>query len=363
MPLTARPATERRLLAALEAEPSRVPVVVGGCGGGRSSILERLGEHLGPGTVLVDLERVATTPERCLSSVLGALRGHAVFADSGEPVPGAPRIAFDRLCRLFARARTPGGGAVTFLIDETLEIRTFESFPGLRGAFAMFRQSLLDGPNRFVLTTRFAARTVRLFRDAPGPFEFVHLPPLTPAEVRAALADIGLDGAEHRRRDTAGLVHALTGGRPRYVRLLAETAAARGLAPVDALVAGLRPGAHLDMACRISFELRLHQARGRGALAAVLHILAADEPLTLTEVADRLGRTPGAARDYLAWLVDVDLIEARGKRYRYVDPLVRLWVRLRGQAAPSSDEALSRGVREYAAIRLPELAPGSPTAR
>ena len=302
--------------------------------------------------MLVDLERIATTPERCLSAVLGALRGHAESGGGGGPAPGAPRTAFDRLCRLFARARGAGGGPVTFLIDEMLEIRTFESFPGLRGAFAMFRRSLCDSPNRFVLTTRFAARTVRLFRDAPGPFELVHLPPLTPAEVRAALAGLGLDGAEHRRRDTAGLVHALTGGRPRYVRLLAEAAAAHGGGPVDALAAGMRPGAHLATACRLSCEARLHQARGRGALRAILHVLADDEPLTLTEVAARLGRTPGAARDYLASLEDVDLIEASGKRYHYVDPLLRLWVRLHGQAAPPDDDTRSRGVREYAAARV-----------
>ena len=340
-----------------------MPVVVGGCGSGRTSLLERLRERLGPATVLVDLERTATTPERCLSSVLGAMRGHAVPPTGGEPAPGAPRTAFDGLCRLFARARGPGGGPVTFLMDEFLEIRTFESFPGLRNAFAMFRQSLCDSRNRFVLATRFAARTVRLFRDAAGPFEFVHLPALTPPEVRTALADLGLDGTEHRRRDTAGLVHALTGGRPRYVRLLAEAAAARGAGPVDALAAEMRPGAHLATACRLSCELRLHRARGRGALVAILHVLAADEPLTLTEIAARLGRTPGAARDYLASLQDVDLIEARRNRYRYVDPVLRLWVRLHARAAPPGDEALSRGVREYAASRIPGLAPGGPAPR
>ena len=329
-----------------------MPVVVAGCGGGRTSLLQRLRERLGPATVLVDLERVATTPERCLSSVLGALRGHAESRGDSEPAPDAPRASFDRLCRLFAGAPGADSGSVTFLIDEMLEIRTFESFPGLRDAFAMFRRSLCDSPNRFVLTTRFAARTVRLFRDTAGPFEFVHLPPLTPAEVRAALADLGLDGADHRRRDTAGLVHALTGGRPRYVRLLAEAAAARGGDPVDALAAGMRPGAHLATACRLSCALRLHQARGRGALRAILHVLAADEPLTLTEVAARLGRTPGATRDYLASLEDVDLIEASRKRYRYVDPLLRLWVRLHGRAAPPDDGTLARGVREYAAARV-----------
>ncbi len=358
MRLAARPAIERRLLAALEAEPPRIPVIVGGCGSGRTAMLRGLGERLGTG--LIDLERIATTPERCLASVRGAVHGHRPAGGAATPELGSPQAAFDRLCRFFTHSRSPAGEPVTFLLDEMLEIRTFESFPGLRGALPTFRQSLCDTPNRFVLATRFATRTLRLFRDAPGQFEFVHLPPLTPAEVGAALAGLGLDTPEDRRRDTAGLVHALTDGRPRYVRLLGEGAAARGAGPVDALAAQLRPGAPLSAACRFSCELRLHHARGQGALKAILHVLAAEEPLTLTEIAQRLGRTPGATRDYLSWLEDVDLIVAQRKRYGFADPLLRLWVRLHGQAAPPNDDDLSRGVQEYVAGRTPAVAPDAP---
>ena len=46
-------------------------------------------------------------------------------------------------------------------------------------------------------------------------------------------------------------------------------------------------------ACGWCYELRLHRARGYGALKAILGILAEDEPLTLTEIAQRLQRTPG----------------------------------------------------------------------
>ncbi len=186
--MAARPAIERRLLAALEATPPRIPVIAGGCGSGRTAMLHGLRERLGTEAALIDVERIATTPERCLSSVLGAVRGHGGDPDRGEPAPPSPRAAFDRLCRFFIHARNPAGGRITFLLDEILEIRTFESFPGLRGALRTLRQSLCDSPNRFVLTTRFTNRTLRLFRDAPERFEFVHLPPLTPGEVRTALA-------------------------------------------------------------------------------------------------------------------------------------------------------------------------------
>ena len=79
----------------------------------------------------------------------------------------------------------------------------------------------------------------------------------------------------------------------------------------------------------------------------------------MTEVAHRLGRTPGATRDYLSWLEDVDLIEGRRKRYGFADPLLRLWVRLHAGTAPPSEDDLARGVREYAASRVPELAPAA----
>src|SRR3712207_9223263 len=103
----------------------------------------------------------------------------------------------------------------------------------------------------------------------------------------------------------------------------------RGAAdPVSALCALMAPGAALATACRYCYELRLHRARGYGALKAILEILAQEEPLTLTEIAHRLRRTPGSTKDYLSWLEDVDLIVSQRKRYSFSDPLLRIWVRL-----------------------------------
>jgi hypothetical protein len=114
------------------------------------------------------------------------------------------------------------------------------------------------------------------------------------------------------------------------------------------------------MSCRFCYELRLHRARGYGALKAILEVLAMEEPLTLTEIAQRLRRTPGSTKDYLSWLEDVDLVESKQKRYRFLDPLLRLWVRLYCRPAPASDEDLAREVHAYAMGRLPQ--PGTPPA-
>src|SRR5262249_19780546 len=107
------------------------------------------------------------------------------------------------------------------------------------------------------------------------------------------------------------------------------------------------------------YELRLHRARGYGALKAILEILAQDEGLTLTQIAQRLERTPGSTKDYLSWLEDVDLIVARQKRYSFTDPLLRVGVRLHCPASAPSDEDVAREVHAYSAPRLPQ-APAEP---
>ena len=129
--------------------------------------------------------------------------------------------------------------------------------------------------------------------------------------------------------------------------------------PVSALSSQLAVGSHLTLLCRFSYELRLHRARGYGALKAILHVLSEEEPLTLTEIAQRLGRTPGSTKDYLTWLQDVDLITVRQKRYSFTDPLLRLWVRLHCCPEVPDEIDLSREVQEYPVTRLPLM--DSPT--
>jgi hypothetical protein len=123
----------------------------------------------------------------------------------------------------------------------------------------------------------------------------------------------------------------------------------------------LAPEGRLSRECGFCYELRLHRARGYGALKAILEILAEDEGLTLTEISQRLQRTPGSTKDYLSWLEDVDLVASRQKRYSYTDPLLRVWVRLHCRSwAPTEDE-LAHEVHRYALTRLPPATEPTPT--
>ena len=353
---------ERRVLAALEATPPRIPVVIGGCGTGRTTLLHALSDRMGrQACQYIDVERAASTPERFHHAVAAAspftINGQSPAAQ--EPAASA-RAAFDRTLALVSRARAAADTPATFLFDEILELRTFESFPGLRHVLRETLHALAESGNRFVLTSRYVARAHRLLRDSPARFEVIHLPQLTAGEVTAMLPPMGGETAATDREFLGRTIQALADGRAAYVRALGDATGSisgRGGDPISALTALLAGEGALATWCSHRYELRLHKARGYGALKAILEILAEEEPLTLTEVAHRLRRTPGSTKDYLSWLEDVDLVTMQRKRYVFDDPLLRLHVRLYGGPTPPTSGQIATEAASWAQQCLPKEAP------
>src|SRR5688572_26624707 len=242
MMIPERPALERRVLETLDGGSttagSRIPVVLGGCGTGRTALLLRLRDLIGRNAAqYIAVERIATTPERFLKSVRDT---SPIPVHAGGPVNGrdhGARESFAAALAFLSNARGSTGGPVTFLLDEFLELRTFESFPGLRSVLRDLISTLASSTNRFVLTTRYAARAHRLLRDAPSRFEILPVTPLSAAEVRDTLAaaderrpaGFKEDEEDHAPDELWSLIQTLSDGRPAYARMLAESTAA--LAP------------------------------------------------------------------------------------------------------------------------------------
>jgi len=362
--LTPRATLTRRVATALEASPSRIPVLLGGCGSGRTTLLQQLRDRLGRGAVqYIDVERTATTPERFLRAIAAASPFPA--PDASSAAPGA-RVAFDAALAFLSQTRSSAGEPVTFLLDEFLELRTFESFPGLRQVLHDLVDGLSASGNRFVLTSRYVARAVRLLRDRSSRFEMIPMPSLTVEDTTDIIGPLSGAHDAHDAEYLARTVQALADGRPMYVRALADELSAlrdHGLPggaarpgsedPISALAGLLAPDGRLARQCAFCYELRLHRARGYGALKAILEILADEEGLTLTEISQRLQRTPGSTKDYLSWLEDVDLVASRQKRYSFSDPLLRVWVRLHCRAAAPTEDDVAREIHRYALPRLP----------
>jgi hypothetical protein len=365
--LTPRSTLTRRIAASLDAAPSRIPVLVGGCGSGRTTVLQQLRDRIGRTTAqYIDVERTATTPERFLRAVAAT----SPFPVAEAPLPESARAAFDQALNFLATARA-GSEPATFLLDECLELRTFESFPGLRRVLHDLIDGLAASGNRFVLTSRYTARALRLLRDRSARFEVIHIPQLTAEDTLDILGLAGgslaaPEGARSGGGDAefvARTVHALGDGRPSYIKAISDELhqmGEHGSDAISALAALMGPEGRLSKQCSFCYELRLHRARGYGALKAILEILAEEEGLTLTEISQRLQRTPGSTKDYLSWLEDVDLVTSRQKRYSFTDPLLRVWVRLHCRATAPSEDDVAREIHRYTLPRMP-MQPATPS--
>src|SRR5581483_1070279 len=268
--LTPRSTLARRVAAALDASPSRIPVVVGLCGSGRTTLIQQLRDRDGCGPAIpIDVERTATTPERFARALASA----SPLPFPEPPAGSGARAAFAAALEGFRQVRTDSGEPVTFLLDEFLELRTFEGFPGLRRVIYEFIDCVSSSSNRFVLTSRYVVRTGRLLRDRSARFEIIPVPGFTLEEVLDVM-NLGPTADAGDQEYTARSIQALADGRAAYVRALADELALMrergGGDPVSALAALLAPDGRLDKVCRFSYELRLHRARGYGALKAIL---------------------------------------------------------------------------------------------
>ena len=154
----------------------------------------------------------------CSAARVVAVPGASPRRDAAEP---APATRSTRRWPSLDTARAPGAVPATFLLDEFLELRTFESFPGLRsvlrdlvGALGGERQPLRpDQPLRRARACGCCA-TRRRVRDHPRRAAQRRRNPRHAARrprrrSRARPIDDREDEVERQRDELARLVHAL----------------------------------------------------------------------------------------------------------------------------------------------------------
>jgi hypothetical protein len=315
-------------------------LLTGPPGAGKTTLLLRVAERLraaGWASVYLDLMAAASSPDRFVTAALDVMPAESF----GARLPEAVRIrrlassgraheasAVEALFTLWASLPASGPRPVALLFDEATEIRSLAYFKGLREVHRPFAEALARRGGGTIFATSYPTQARRWW---PG-LETIETPPLTSADVAAILDRAGLIG------DASSLV-AASGGWARYLRVLLD--GMRGRRDVAQTWAEeMAPGGRLDLSCRHTFEALLLRSRGYGMSKAVLAAVAAEEGLNLTALVARLGRTPGAVRDYLVWLVGVDALKMVKKRYFYVDPILRAWVRLHGRGRPPAEAEL-----------------------
>jgi len=341
----------------LAAAARRGPLLLAGPpGAGKTTLLLGAARALaaqGWRPVYLDLMAAASSPERFVTAALERLSAESF----GRRLPQAIEIrrlvdsgrrnaadAVERLFALWASLSESGGRPVALLLDEATEIRSLAYFAGLREVHEPFIRTLSARPRGTLLATSFPSQARKLWPRV----ETLDARPLGSEDVAGAARSVGVD---------PGALSRASFGWPRYVSALLEAVKVDG----DLIAAWARemaPGGRLEAACRHTYESLLLRSRGYGMSKAVLSAVAEEEGLNLTALVPRLGRTPGAVRDYLGWLLGVDALRQTKKRYYFVDGMVRLWVRLHARGAPPSIARIEETARET----VGRAAPAEPTA-
>lgn len=328
-------------------------LLTGPPGAGKTTLLHAAMDALaGEGwrPISLDLMAAATSPERFVQAALAALpdgiegRAAARAREADHLARGGYRQgerAVQALLQTWAALDTVSGRPVALLLDEVTEIRSLAYFSGLREVDRPFAAAIAARPRGTILATSFPGVARRLW---PG-LATLALPPLSAAEIQVEARRRGL------RADGAAIA-AASFGSPRYAHILLDRLQ-DGLTLLAAWTEEMALGGRLEQACRHTYEVLLLRSRGYGMSKAVLAAVADEEGLNLTALVGRLGRTPGAIRDYLGWLLAVDALRVARKRYYYVDGLLRAWVRLHGRGVRATSDEILDGARETLAAAAP----------
>ena len=316
-------------------------LVAGAPGAGKSTLLALVAEDLrakGESPVHLHLLLAASSPEGLVRSFADALPASCLGA--GHPAALTLRVraespadregAFGALLRVLAELDSCGESRVVLLLDEPTEIQSLSTFTGLRDVTDRLGAALARRRCGAILTTSFPTRAAAFWSG-----EVLKLPLLSPGELQP------LAGA------AADALARASGGLPRYAVPLLERVQ-QGWGVSEAWAAEMADGGRLDQLCRQVYETLLLRSRGYGMSKAVLAAVARDEGCNLTAVTRHLGRSPGAVGDYLGWLRDVDALRCERKRYFFVDPVLKDWLRLRDGGVSPDGAAL----REAAVARV-----------
>ncbi|HUG52483.1 MAG TPA: ATP-binding protein [Vicinamibacteria bacterium] len=335
-------------------------LLTGPPGAGKTTLLRMLADAVraeGGEPVYLDLMGAATSPERFVLSALATLpegmegRAAARAREAAQLAQGGRAEGLRAVQALFATwaaLDAVDGRPVVLLLDEVTEIRSLAYFAGLREVDAPLGAALSSRARGTILATSFPGLARRRWPQLAT----LPLPPLSALELQAEARRRGL------RVDGESLATASMGW-PRYARVLLDRLL-DGMPLVAAWAEEMALGGRLEQACRHTYEVLLLRSRGYGMSKAVLSAVAAEEGLNLTALVARLGRTPGAIRDYLGWLLAVDALRTARKRYYYVDGVLRSWVLLHARGVVATEVEILERAR-LAATTLSE-APAAPAA-
>lgn len=363
---------ERQALEGATSLSPRIQVIAAPRGSGKSALLRHLVSELAAGgslPVLVDIERISSSPAdfaRYFPAAIAAAVGPVInasprleairqrLAEESTRRRPDPALLLDEALGFAGAAALEGGPALVLLLDELAEVSWLARHAGLRDALNIVTRRLAPASAFAVIASVSpASRPEALLdmfrREAADAMSVTTLPPMHAGELAVQARSWGCDLRDDHEQTELWM--RATGGRPLYTEILARRVAAGGDLS-SALAAELTPptGA-LYQECRFDYHLLVERSRGHSVVRTIMRLLARQEGINLSGIAQHLRIQLPTALDYLSWLLEVELIRRDGHGYVIVDPLLRLWVRLNGP------ESVDLPAEVATLLRTPRIAP------
>ena len=314
----------------------------------------------------LDLEELVTSPERFSRRYVGQITYWALTRGEGElaafltptgllggPAAGLRSVA-QTLASMENAADDPSAQVtlaldfpeklaqeldcrLLLLLDEFTELGILSHYPAVRRPWRLFRAAMQrHGSVGYVVAASAIQAMETMVQDSQSPlflqFEALELSRFhrdaTLALAERVLGNTPAPGVARR-------LHQLTGGHPFYIKAVANrlgglAAEPKELEPDDVsrafVLETLSRTGQIYQYCRYLHDISLQRARGHGILRAILQVLAEEENLSLSQVAERIRRSAPATRSYLQALQEVDLMSEESGKYLYLDPVLRYWV-------------------------------------
>lgn len=324
-------------------------------------------------SVYLDFEEITSSPEHFAIGYIGQVcfwfltRGqenpedyltmNSLFAKGMASPEKVVRDAVDALHRELEKARTDRVGllrnALSFpeqvalatgkkilaVIDEFQTVELLNNYKQTPDMIQLFRANLQRQSHvLYILAGSAISVITRLVSDQRSPLflQFQKLPikPFNPEDsykfARKMVPEIG------KNHEALEEIHRLSFGNPFYINQICQRLLQlKSLHDIPLSVASVKQAFIIETLssqgriydfCRYIYDVSLQKAKGYGSLKSILRILSEEEGLSLTEIARQQKVTLPTASDYVRWLLEVDLVIEKNKRYYFADPVFRYWV-------------------------------------
>lgn len=233
------------------------------------------------------------------------------------------------------------GLKVVVCFDEFQELLGLNTYPGIHDIISLMRANIEKQKNTAYIISGSTIRLIEhILTDPKAPFfaqfRIEKVGPFTKEDNILQVRQFFKDRKIPYDDNTLFVIYQYTFGHPGYTDFLLKRIETNLLGEHKTVTSKmveyaflnevLESDGQINTICRYIYETSLERVRGKGSLKEILGVLAYEDSLTLSEIADKIHKKSGSVSFSLNLLLDTDLIIKESLKYYFRDPILRFWL-------------------------------------